>query len=187
MVAAALDEIRERGWAATSMQRVRERAGVSNGSLFHHFPTRAHLEAAVLGQALADHQATMRDILMRSRTAHSGVRNVVRGHVDWIAANPNLAVLLLSSSAGVLREQVDETTRAENTRFFEEIDSWLRAHGWTGRPELFVLTSIWLGPVNELARNTLSLGEEVPSGSVVDVLADAAWHALAPHLGEEEP
>ena len=186
VIDAALEEIREHGWATTSMQRVRQRAGVSNGSLFHHFPTRTELEAAVLGRALADHHASMLDILARSRSTRGGVGNIVRGRFDWIAANPRLAILLLSSLPGELRQQVADVSSGERALFFEAVGDWFRSHGWTGEPDLFVMLAIWLGPANELARNTMSLGAAPPSGSVVDVLADAAWHALRPHLREEE-
>jgi hypothetical protein len=30
----------------------------------------------------------------------------------------------------------------------------------------------------------MSFGDDAPPGPVVDVLADAAWHALSPHLPE---
>jgi AcrR family transcriptional regulator len=184
LIEAALDEIRERGWATTSLERVRERAGVSNGSLFHHFPTRTELEAAVLGRVLADHHATMLDILARSRSARSGVRNVVRARLEWIAGNAGLAILLLSSLPGELREQVDDVTRGERMVFFDALAGWFRAHGWTGRPELFVMIAIWLGPTNELARNTMALGAAAPLGQL-EVLADAAWQALHPHLRKD--
>lgn len=185
VIAAALDEIRDHGWAATSMQRVRERARVSNGSLFHHFPTRADLEAAVLGQALADHHTTMLGILQRARSARSGVRNVVRGRFQWIGANPGLAMLLLSVP-GELRQRVDDVSRDERADFFAAVGDWFGSHGWTGNPDLFTMLAMWLGPANELARNTMSLGGGAPSGPVVGVLADAAWHALHPHLRAEE-
>jgi len=184
LIAAALDEIRERGWAATSMQRVRERAGVSNGSLFHHFPTRTELQVAVLGQALAHHHRTMLQILTRSRSARSAIRNVVRARFEWIADNPGVAMLLLASLPGELREQVGDVTRAESAQFFADVREWLYSQGWSGKPDLFVLLSMWLGAANELARNTLSLGADAPSGPVVDVLADAAWRSLAPFLRE---
>jgi AcrR family transcriptional regulator len=184
LIAAALEEIRHHGWAATSMQRVRERAGVSNGSLFHHFPGRTQLEAAVLGQVLADHHATMLRILRRSRSTRSGIRNVVRARFDWIVDNRGVAMLLLASLPGELREQVDDVTRGERARFFDDVSAWLGAHGWPGEPDLFVMMSMWLGPANELARNTMSFGDDAPPGPVVDVLADAAWHALSPHLRE---
>jgi AcrR family transcriptional regulator len=185
LIAAATEEIRQHGWAATSMQRVRERAGVSNGSLFHHFPTRTELEAAVLGHALAEHHATMLQILQRSRSARSGIRNVVRARFEWIADNPGVAMLLLASLPGELREQVGDVTRAERAQFFADVTGWLRSHGWSGRPQLFVMLSMWLGAANELARTTMSPGADAPPGPVVDVLADAAWRALSPHLTEE--
>jgi AcrR family transcriptional regulator len=183
LIEAALGEIREHGWAATSMERVRKRAAVSNGSLFHHFPTRTELEAAVLGQGLADHQATMIQMLKRSRSARSGVRRIVRARRDWIAGNPGLAMMLLASLPGELREQVADVTRAANARFLEDVAGWLRSCGWSGRPALLVMIAVWLGPINELARNTMSLGGDPPPDPVVDVLAEAAWQALHPHLG----
>lgn len=186
LITAALEEIRDHGWAATSMQRVRERAGVSNGSLFHYFPTRTELEAAVLGQALTDHHETMLQVLARSRSTRSCIRNVVRARFEWIADDPGVAMLLLASLPGELRDQVGDVTRAESALFFDGIADWLRSHGWSGTPDLPVVLSMWLGAANELARNTMSLGGEAPSGAVIDVLADGAWRALSPHLGGDE-
>lgn len=185
LVSAALKEIRENGWAATSMQRVRERARVSNGSLFHHFPTRTDLEAAVLARGLAEHQETMLGILRRSRSARTAVRNAVRARRDWIADNPGLAMMLLSSLPGELRQQLADDTRDANARFFDDVAAWLGDHGWSGQPELFVMISMWFGAMNELARNTMSLGGDPPPDPVVEVLADAAWHALSHHLRQE--
>jgi AcrR family transcriptional regulator len=186
LVTAALEEIREHGWAATSMQRVRQRAGVSNGSLFHHFPSRTDLESAVLARGLTEHQATMIEILRRARSARTGVRNAVRARRDWIADNSGLAMMLLSSLPGELRQQIADDTRDANARFFDDVSAWLAVQGWSGRPELFVMISMWFGAMNELARNTMSLGGDPPPDPVVEVLADAAWHALSPHLREEE-
>lgn len=56
IVTAALGLAAEGSWESTSLQQVRRRAGVSNGSLFHHFPTRDDLTAAVVAAALTDHQ-----------------------------------------------------------------------------------------------------------------------------------
>jgi AcrR family transcriptional regulator len=54
ILAAALELYAERGSDAATMDEIRRRAGVSNGSLFHHFPDRATLEvlvAVVIGPA----------------------------------------------------------------------------------------------------------------------------------------
>jgi TetR/AcrR family transcriptional regulator, transcriptional repressor for nem operon len=44
----------ERGYADTSPRAVRERAGVGQGSLYHHFPTKRDLALAALERNVAD-------------------------------------------------------------------------------------------------------------------------------------
>jgi len=44
----------ERGYAATSPRDVRERSGVGQGSMYHHFPTKRDLAVAALERNVAD-------------------------------------------------------------------------------------------------------------------------------------
>lgn len=70
----------ELGWEA--MRSVQQRAGVSNGSLFHHFPSRDALAADVIGHGLADHQETLSRVLDAEPDGRGGVRAVVVAHLD---------------------------------------------------------------------------------------------------------
>ena len=45
------------GYAAASMDMVRQAAGVSNGSLYHHFPSKALLADALYAHTLRDFHA----------------------------------------------------------------------------------------------------------------------------------
>ncbi|ALG86972.1 TetR/AcrR family transcriptional regulator [Gordonia phthalatica] len=65
LLSATVDLLATRGWAATTVARVAEEAGVSRGAAQHHFPTRESLFTAVIeemyesmtteaGEALAD-------------------------------------------------------------------------------------------------------------------------------------
>lgn len=55
LLAAAVDCLLERGYAATTVAEVQERAGLARGTLLHHFPTKAALMVAA-----TDHLATER-------------------------------------------------------------------------------------------------------------------------------
>lgn len=50
---ATLSSLIELGYAATTISRVQERAGVARGTLLHHFPTRASLLVAVVEDVAA--------------------------------------------------------------------------------------------------------------------------------------
>lgn len=179
IVDAALACAREHGWDATSMQAVRRRAGVSNGSLFHHFPGREDLAAAVVGAALADHQTALLRELHASTSTRDGVTRVVARHLRWVDEHRDLARLLLSATPDVLRGALDDHTIADNRGFFREIAAWLHDHGWPGHPDLHLMVALWIGPAQEHSR--LALADPLRSvAGTTNVLAEGAWRALQP-------
>jgi len=181
IVDAALASSAEVGWQATSLQSVRERAGVSNGTLFHYFPTRDELTAAVVSAGLVNHQDALLDELHAATTTHAGVVGVVVRHLNWVEANPHLAHLLLSTSPKLLRTGIDPSAVDSNRRFFDEIGDWLSRAGWTEKPDLAVVVSIWIGAAQEYARGWLA-DPQASLANAAPTLAGAAWHGLKPLL-----
>ena len=59
ILAAAQALFLAQGFDATSMEQVRLKAGVSNGSLYHHHPTKAHLARTLYEAALGDYHAAL--------------------------------------------------------------------------------------------------------------------------------
>lgn len=55
----------ERGYAATSPREVRERSGVGQGSMYHHFPSKRDLALAALERNCADLLPTSEELLTR--------------------------------------------------------------------------------------------------------------------------
>lgn len=189
IIEAALASAEEHGWDATSMQTVRERAGVSNGALFHHFPTRADLAAAVVTAGLADHQAVLLQALRAAEGAEDGVRRVVVRHLRWIEDNPHLARLFLFPPPDLLQTMLDETALDAKRGFVAEVSGWLRRHGWSGTagprtPGLAAVVALWIGPAHEYARGWLaSPGSSM--APVAEALAAGAWRAVQPLLEGE--
>lgn len=191
IVDAALAGVEERGGEATSMQAVRERAGVGNVSLFHHFPTRADLAAAVVAAGLADHQAVLPRALHAAgdpedpedpEDTEDAVRRVVVRHLRWIEDNPQPARLFLHSPPDVLQTMLDEAALDAERGFAAEVDDRLRGHGWSGAPVLTVVVALWIGPVHEYARGWLASPGSSPA-LVADALAEGARRAVRPLLG----
>ena len=73
--------------------------------------------------------------------------------------------------------------RAINRKFFRAVSSWTRPRVERGElrdlePEL--LTSLWIGPAQDLARHWLAGRSRKSLNDAAPVLADAAWRCLAP-------
>lgn len=63
LIVAMSDLMWERGYAATSPREVRERSGVGQGSMYHHFPGKRDLALAALERNCADLLPATEDLL----------------------------------------------------------------------------------------------------------------------------
>ena len=62
---AALTSFLEAGYEQTTVALIRERSGVSNGALFHHFPTKEAIADALYVEAIASFQDELWQLLAR--------------------------------------------------------------------------------------------------------------------------
>jgi AcrR family transcriptional regulator len=79
--AAALDLFRGRGYEATTMRAIAQRAGVSLGSSYHYFPTKGHLVLEFYRHVHSLHRAASEPILARERDLSARLRGVIRAVV----------------------------------------------------------------------------------------------------------
>jgi TetR/AcrR family transcriptional repressor of nem operon len=75
LVTAAKELLWERGYEAMSPRAVLERSGAGQGSLYHHFASKAQLAATALDEVSAEMQRTMRAILHASKPPLERVRD----------------------------------------------------------------------------------------------------------------
>jgi AcrR family transcriptional regulator len=185
IVAAAVSLTAERGWDATSLQAVRQLAGVSNGTLFHHFSSRDGLARAVVAVGMSAHQDELLAQLHAPTSSRDAVTGVVHRHLRWVADHRQLARLLLSAAPQTLRAGLPAPTVSANRTFFTEISEWLTTRGWAGSPPLPAVVALWLGPAQYYARGWLADPDDRLHTVAAD-LAAGAWHALAPLLNPED-
>ncbi|HYM56260.1 MAG TPA: TetR/AcrR family transcriptional regulator, partial [Solirubrobacteraceae bacterium] len=70
------------------MARIRELSGVSNGTLFHYFPSKEAIADALYLEAIADFQEGLWRLLAeRPRSLRTAVRGVIAHQIEWIEAN----------------------------------------------------------------------------------------------------
>lgn len=164
----------------TTVEQVRKRAGVSNGSFFHHFPNKQDLAEAVYLQGLEQHQAELLAVLTPQLELRAGIEGVVHRHLSWMADNPRLATFLLAPPDWIAPRDAPQIS-ASSREFFRSVAQWLQGHGWAGTPELGIVIAIWTGPAQEYARHRL-LGSAEQAEGAAPSLAQAAWNALNPLL-----
>jgi AcrR family transcriptional regulator len=181
-----LDAARRRfaadGPLAPTLDEVRRDADVSVGALYHHFPDKYGLAAAVYVDVLLEYQQGFLAMLRLQPTAEGGIRGGVAHHMQWVASHRGDARLLLGD-----RFHSEELRRA-NRAFFSGVEDWWRPHATYGvlRPMQLALTAaLWFGPAQEYCRYLLSGSGRQISAAAVTTLADAAWLALRANPEED--
>lgn len=178
---AALSVFLEHGVAGASVEEIRRRSGASIGSIYHHFGGKEHIAAALYLDALGDYQACALRALADCRSARAGVQAVVRAHVAWLTARPDLARYLFTGRDAAVTRAAREELRELNAAFFGAVARWVRPRVERGElrdlvPEL--LYALWLGPTQDLARHWLAGRTARPLKDHTATLAAAAWQAL---------
>lgn len=181
LLEAARHRFVETGALTATLDDVRRQAGVSVGALYHHFPDKAALAAAVYARAMGAYQAGFTTMLRAHGSAEGGIRGGVAHHLRWVAAHRGEATLLLG-------DRLDSAElRDANRAFFAAIRDWWRPHQVYGalRPlQPGITAALWLGPAQEFARYWLAGGESKLPRGAIKAFADAAWAAL--RAGSEE-
>src|SRR6185436_16147988 len=125
---AALRCFNRAGLAETKMGDICTEAGVSTGSVYHHFAGKDQLAAALYLEGTRDYQQGLLAELHRHATAERGIRAMVAHHIDWVVRHPDWARFLshhrqgeFLSSLGGVQSELD----AVNQSFHGEVAAWL--------------------------------------------------------------
>jgi AcrR family transcriptional regulator len=180
---AALACFVESGYAQTTISRIRERSGVSNGALFHQFPTKEAIADALYAEAIASFQRGLWDLLeRRPRSLREAVSGTIAHQVAWIEANVDHARFLYTrgnldwdSPSGPQLDQL-------NRKLADAYREWMAPFAEAGqiRPmPMLVLNAILAGPTHAIARRWLAGQVRSPLHTYVDQLTEAATAALS--------
>jgi AcrR family transcriptional regulator len=174
----ALECFTEDGYDRTTVARIRERSGVSNGALFHYFSSKEAIAGALYVDAMRSVQGGFWTVLrQRPATLREAVGGVIRQQLSWIEENPDRARFLYG------RGHLDWTTDAGgqlqdlNRDLTGAYRDWLAPLVGRGDAKdlpMVLVVAIVTGPVHAIAQRWLAA--QVP-GSLLhyaDDLIDAA-------------
>lgn len=179
---AALRLFTVHGLAGVSMEQVRRAAGVSNGSLYHHFPSRADLAARLLVDGMGQARQVVLGALADVGGAEEGVRAVVAAQLVWVEEHAEWARLLLGDLPDVVLLAAEPSFSVQNREYVDVVGAWLKVQAERGalvdRP-FEIAHALWLGPGQDFVRHWLSGRSRLRPSQVAGDLADGAWRALA--------
>src|SRR4051794_8362035 len=118
---AALEAFTEKGFAAASIHDVRRLSGASTGSIYHHFGGKEGLAAALYVDGLAGYQAGFLERLRAAGDAEGAIKGLVRHHLRWVEANPELAAFILGRRETEVVAATEAPMRELNREFLSEV------------------------------------------------------------------
>ena len=157
----AVDELADCGIDHVTIDAISERSGVTNGSIYHHFGSRAGSDAMTAATKALD-----------DRSAETCVLDFVTRYVAWIEQNPDRATLMYEAPLEVDLTDVQDT----KLRAFAPVISWVSSRAGELRelpPEL--LDPVVFGPVHETARRWLAGDRTTSLVDLGEPLAEAVW------------
>jgi AcrR family transcriptional regulator len=181
---AALECFTERGYAATSIEDIRRRAGTSVGSVYHHFAGKEAIAAALYVEGIRAYQAGGLAVLAGADTAQAGIRGIVTYHLRWVVEHRSHAQFLLLHGEPEVSALAAEPLREINERYRRGVQSWLERLAPEGalRPLPYdVYTSLVIGPAQEFARRWVAGVADVEIDEAARLLAEGSWRATRAH------
>jgi AcrR family transcriptional regulator len=181
IIAAALDCFVEMGYTQATMEKIRERAVVSNGSVYHHFRSKEDLAAAVYVEGITSYQKCIAGAVFGAATAESGVREIVHRHLDWVSENKSWAAFLFRMRHADFMETAEGSLKDANTHFLKPLSEWFKKHRTSGaiRDMSFpIYISLILGPCQEFSRLWLTGGLEIDLPKAKNDIAGGVWRAI---------
>lgn len=178
----ALQCFNEHGLELTTIEAIKQQCDTSVGNIYHHFGNKEGLVAALFFSAMDDQGSLLDQYLAQAKTAREGVAALVTSYVDWVAAQPELARFMFQARASVAKSQQGADLAQRNRQKHRQVVAWLaepahRAGLRDWPPELF--PSLVIGQAESYCRAWLSGRVKTSPQVYRDLLAEAAWHALA--------
>jgi AcrR family transcriptional regulator len=179
---AALRVYADSGEQGLTVAAITRASGVSLGSLYHHFGSVDGLMNALLTRWLGRLLDELVAALEHTRTAHTGIRALVRAYLNFVQEHRDAALLLHSSYADRQGMADGKRLRDAQEARLSPLAQW--AERYVGSGDLAplpapLLESLILGPVIGVARRWLSGIDDVDLDQAVVLLPDRIWRAVA--------
>jgi AcrR family transcriptional regulator len=170
------------GYEQTTIARIRERSGASNGALFHHFPSKESIAQALYVEALRSFQAGLWQLIRRRpRSLRAAVRATIAHQLRWVEEHPDLARFVYARGHLDWESPGGEAVETMNRELAAAFRGWLEplvASGEVRPRSMLLVTAIVSGPAHSIAQRWLAGQLAQAPSEFVDELSAAAWAGL---------
>ncbi len=169
-------------YATFTIASVRDALGMSSGSMFHAFPSKPALAAAVYVEGMADYQRAATAAIARAKKAEQSVRSLIQAHAGWVEDHRGLARFLFSTLPDEVLVETADALAGHNAAFHSALDGFfarLVDAGLMAPLERAAAHAICIGPVQEYCRQWVRGNAPEPPRHVSKTLEDAALAGLA--------
>lgn len=122
---AALECFSSIGYDQTTLADIRELAGASTGSIYHHFGSKEQIAASLYLDGVRQTQEAGLEALLRTRTARTGVAAQVAAYIDWVIAHRALATFLFAMRHAPFLGEDEGTIAALNRDVHDRAARWI--------------------------------------------------------------
>src|SRR5262245_45694741 len=181
-LAAALELFLAAGVEASSVADICRAAGVSNGSFFHHFPSKEELALELTLALRREYWDYLLAVMEPEANAMKGVELTVRAAFEYQRLFPERYRFGRSDDAPWMRDNV-QRVRDDNAPYRGRAARWIAAHAAAGRlplraPEIY--GALLFGAPHWVARNAHSGPAPTDFDAVADELVRTIQKALSP-------
>jgi AcrR family transcriptional regulator len=172
----------EDGYEQTTIARIRERSGVSNGALFHHFRSKDAIADALYVEAIDSFQEGLWQLVRRRpRSLRAAVHGTISHQLEWTEQHADRARFVYMRGHLDWDSPAGAEVAALNRDVAVAFREWMAPlvdRGEIRTTSMLVISAIVNGPAHALARRWLDGGIKGTLTAFVDELADAAWAGL---------
>jgi AcrR family transcriptional regulator len=183
ILAEATEQLLAKGYPSFTMAGVRDRLGLSSGSMFHAFGSKAELAAAVYVSGMLDYQRTvLEDLDAPEIGPEQAIRVMLAAHLGWVQDHRDLARFLFATLPDEVARAAEPELAQHNRAFFGALRRRYRELlgtedvGGDGYP---VAHAICVGPAQEYCRQWVRGRVSPTPRSLTTTFQDAAVAALA--------
>jgi AcrR family transcriptional regulator len=178
---AALECFSTIGYDQTTLADIRERAGASTGSIYHHFGSKEAIAATLYLEGIQQTQDAGLEALLRTRTARTGIAAQVGAYIDWVVAHPDMARFLFAMRHAPFLDGAEPTIGDLNREVHRRATAWFAARAAEGElPDLepAMRWAIVFGPCRHWAGSWLRGSTTTSPEQAKRLIATAAHAAL---------